>query len=226
MLATRQLIVAMTLMTSACASARQPAGSLSSMPVVDVMSVVGLYEHGHLSEAANQLRQLLVIAPHDFQLHFMLGNAAYRLHDFNLAAREYKAALSERPDDFEARVSLGFTLFEVGDCRAATAEWTISARTSLAEPLGRAALALGLECVGRVDEADVEYGMAVTLDSRYRDVRSLSIDIRWTRQAVGVVERIARRVAQADSLTEDRKTDFADFEVAVSNTQPQRRACR
>jgi tetratricopeptide (TPR) repeat protein len=162
----------------------------------DLAVVVRRYENGDLRGAISHLQHAARQYPRIAQIHFMLGNGLYRLGDLNEAAKEYKRSLELRPGDLEAYVSRGFALYELTRCIESVEAWSAAVAADPEEPLAlaRAALAVGLKCVGRVEEARDEYAKAVKLDRRYASPRDLTVDIRWKRSAVAALEQLQHTI--------------------------------
>ena len=92
-------------------------------------------------------------------------------------------------------MSRGFALFETGETNQAVVEWKAAKSIQPREPFARAALAVGLYATQRLDEAKVQYAGAVGLSSRYGDVDSLRLDIRWKPKALGIAKRLLELLA-------------------------------
>jgi Flp pilus assembly protein TadD len=153
------------------------------------------YTHGDLLHAIAELRAAQQLAPDDPQVNFMLGNALYRYGDITGAADAYGKTLVVKPNHFEAHMSRGFALFETGETNQAVVEWKAAKSIQPREPFARAALAVGLYATQRLDEAKVQYAGAVGLSSRYGDVDSLRLDIRWKPKALGIAKRLLELLA-------------------------------
>ncbi len=87
-------------------------------------------------------------------------------------------------------MSRGFALFETGDTEQAVTEWRAAKKIEPREPFARAALAVGLYALGRVDDAKVQYSGALALSQRYGKLDSLRVDIRWKAKALGLAGRV------------------------------------
>jgi len=171
----------------------EPVAQLQACPqahVSDLNPWSALYQRGDLAGAIAELRKALRLHPNDPILHFQLGNALYRNGDMRAAADSYRASLADRPGHFEAHMSRGFALYELGEYQQAVAEWRAAVQLEPKASFGHAGLAVGLYATGRVEDAKAQYDVADALDHRYSDPRNLTIDIRWTPKALGVVQRL------------------------------------
>src|SRR5206468_675195 len=111
-------------------------------------------------------------------------NALYRSGDLRQAADSYGKALALQPSHFEAHMTRGFAFYELKQFPQAEAEWLAAVHLDTKSPFARAGWALGLDALGREDQAVSQYALAVSLDQRYADPKSLSIDIRWKPNAL------------------------------------------
>ena len=93
-------------------------------------------------------------------------------------------------------MTLGLTLFEFERFQEAVAEWQEAKRLEPNEPFARAALAVGLYSVGRVDDAKVQCSAAVALDTRYDDAERLHIAIRWKLKPLDVLRQLHKSLVK------------------------------
>jgi Flp pilus assembly protein TadD len=153
-----------------------------------------LYQQGDLKGAISELRAALQLHPDNPDLHFMLGNALYRFDDMQGAAIAYAVTTDRSPSHFEAHMSRGFALYELGDLINAEAHWLKATRIEPSSPFARTALAVGLFDQGAVDDARMQYEVALSLDHQYADISSLERDIRWKPRTLATVKKLLRLV--------------------------------
>jgi tetratricopeptide (TPR) repeat protein len=150
------------------------------------------YEAGDLAGATSSLQVAVEHHPANATLHFVVGNALYRGGRLPEAAAAYEQSLAYQPLQIEALLSAGFTRYDLGQPEAAIRFWEQAVHLDPREPLARAALAVGYAATGRQAEAVGEYGLAISLDSRYRHPEQLAIDVRWKPAAREALQNLLR----------------------------------
>ena len=74
---------------------------------------IALMDKGFNEEAIKQLSYLITIFPEDARLHYNLGIAWDKLHNFKQAQKAYETALSYEPDEPDFLYNLGYLYLEM-----------------------------------------------------------------------------------------------------------------
>lgn len=113
------------------------------------------------SEAADQFRKGLALAPNSAALHHRLGTALGMLGDRAAARREFEAAVGLSPDYFLAQYSLGLLLQEEGRHADAIRRFQAALEARPIYTPARLRLASSLRRTDRASEALAEYQRAL-----------------------------------------------------------------
>ncbi len=150
------------------------------------------YASGNLEGSLAALQRAIQRDSGDAQLHFMEGNALFRLGRFRPAARAYAAAAALRPDHPDTWVGLGFARYYDGSVDSAVAAWETAVRTSPRSAIGRLALAVGYSCQGQAYFATLQRQLAEEQQPDCDMRWTLRRDIRWKASAIARLQRIPR----------------------------------
>lgn len=150
-----------------------------------------LYAHGNLIGAVEVLRIGVETYPQNPQLHFMLANAFFRRNDWSKAIEHYEEASRLRRWHPDTYLGLGHAYYFAAKKQHALAAWRIALDQSPNDILPRLAFAVGLNAVGRSDEARRNAIYAIGLDPEW--MQRVSIDIRWTSEMIRVVTDIIQQ---------------------------------
>lgn len=148
------------------------------------------YVRSDITGAVEALERALQRDPDDAQLWFMIGNAHFRLGNFQAAANAYRRSTSLRPIHPDTWLGAGFAHFYLSKLDSAVAEWELAVLQSPSCAICRLALALGYVGRGDLYFAGLQVELAVEQQPQCRDPKQLAVDVRWKPEAIAALQRI------------------------------------
>ena len=132
-----------------------------------LQQAVALHQQGRLQEAAQLYRQVLALAPRQFDALHLLGVIARQQGDAAGAVELIGQAIALKPDQANAHCNLGAALQDLGRSEAALASYETALRLHPHYAMAFANRGNALRKLGRVREAVESYDRALALQPRY-----------------------------------------------------------
>ena len=132
-----------------------------------LQQAVALHQKGQLQEAGQLYRQVLALAPRQFDALHLLGVIARQQGDAAGAVELIGQAIALKPDQANAHCNLGAALQDLGRSEAALASYETALRLHPHYAMAYANRGNALRKLGRMREAVESYGRALALQPRY-----------------------------------------------------------
>ena len=126
----------------------------------------------------------------------LAGLASQRQKGWHDSQSLWRDTLHRAPDSFPAATNLALERYDRQDYREAAALWTRGTRITRGQVAECwAGLAIGLDALGRTDDADAAFQKAVKLDPAYADPDRLVERLTWERRHARKLAVVAERNA-------------------------------